>query len=65
MASISIFQSDLRQQIINHNVDIEMYAPVKDKLQQQSLEKKYEGYQLEEDGIITYKSRSIFQMWQI
>ena len=32
-----------------------MYEQVKDKLQQQSLEKKYEGYKLEEDGILTYK----------
>ena len=29
---------------------------VKDKLQQQSLEKKYEGYKLEEDGLLTYKN---------
>ena len=34
-----------------------MYAKVKDKLQQQSLEKKYEGYKLEEDGLLTYKNR--------
>ena len=33
-----------------------MYVQVKDKLQQQSLEKKYEGYKLEEDGILTYKN---------
>ena len=33
-----------------------MYAQVKDKLQQQSLQKKYEGYKLEEDGLLTYKS---------
>ena len=57
VASISNFQSDLRQQIINRNAEDEMYVQVKDKLQQQSLEKKYEGYKLEEDGILTYKSR--------
>ena len=34
-----------------------MYAKVKDKLQQQSLEKRYEGYKLEGDGILTYKGR--------
>ena len=34
-----------------------MYAQVKDNLQYQSLQKKYEGYKLEEDGILTYKSR--------
>ena len=33
-----------------------MYDQVKDKLQQQSLEKKYEGYKLEEYGL-TYKVR--------
>ena len=30
---------------------------VNDKLQQQSLEKRYEGYKLEEDGLFTYKNR--------
>ena len=34
-----------------------MYERVKDKLQQQSLEKRYEGYKLEGDGILTYKGR--------
>ena len=34
-----------------------MYVQVRDKLQQQSLEKKYEGYKLEEDGLLTYKGR--------
>ena len=55
--SISIYQSDLRQEIINRNAEDEMYAQIKDKLQQQSLEKKYEGYKLEEDGLLTYKKR--------
>ena len=57
VASISIFQSKLTQQIVNHVDEDELYAQVKGKLQQQSLEKKYEGYKLEEDGILTYKSR--------
>ena len=43
VASISIFQSDLRQQIVSHTAKDGMYAQVKDKLQQQSLEKRYEG----------------------
>ena len=53
VASISIFQSYLRQQIINHNAEDELYVQVKDKLQQQSLEKKHEGYKLEKYGILT------------
>ena len=44
VASISIFQSNLRQQIVSHIVEDEMYVQVKDKLQEQSLENKYEGY---------------------
>ena len=34
-----------------------MYVQIKDKLQHQSLEKKYEGYQLEGDKLLTYKNR--------
>ena len=55
--SLSICQSDLRQEIVNHTTEDEMYVQVKNKLQQQSLEKRYEGYKLEEDGLLTYKNR--------
>ena len=55
--SISIFQSELRQHIVNNVAEDELYAQDKDKLQQQNLEKKYEGYKLEEDGLFTYKNR--------
>ena len=34
-----------------------MYELVKEKLQQQSLEKRYEGYKLEGDGLLTYKKK--------
>ena len=34
-----------------------MYVQFKDKLQQQILENKYEGYKLEEDGLLTYKNK--------
>ena len=57
VASLSIFQPYLRQQIINHTAKDEMYVQINDKLQQQSIEKRYEGYKLEEDGILTYKGR--------
>ena len=57
VASLSICQSDLRQQIINHTAEDEMYVQIKEKLKQQSLEKMYEGYKLEEDGLLTYKGR--------
>ena len=57
VASISIFQSDLRQQIFNHVAEDELYAQFKDKLQQQILEKKYEVHKVEEDGLLTYKNR--------
>ena len=57
LASLSIFQSELRQQIVDHTAEFEMYVQIKDKLQQQSLEKRYEGYKLEEDGLLTYKNK--------
>ena len=37
VASISIFQSDLRKQIVDHDVEDELYAEVKDKFQHQIL----------------------------
>ena len=57
VASLSICQSDLRQRIVSHAARDELYEQVKDKLQQQSLEKRYEGFKLEEDGLLTYKGR--------
>ena len=47
VASIRIFQSELRKHIVNHVAEDELYAQVKDKLQQQNLENTYEGYKLE------------------
>ena len=38
LASLSIFQLDLRQYIVNHAAEDELYVQVKDKLQQQSLD---------------------------
>ena len=69
VVSLSICQSDLRQKIVNHTTGDEMYVQVKDKLQQQSLEKRYEGYKLEEDGILTYKGRiyipNVAELWRV
>ena len=56
VASPSIFQPDLRQHIINDTIEDEMYVQTKDKLQQKSLENKYEGYTLEEDEFLTCKN---------
>ena len=41
--SIGVCQLELRQQIVNHVSEDELYVQVKDKLQQKILEKKYEG----------------------
>ena len=57
VVSLSICESDFRQQIVSHTVEGEMYVQVKYKLQQQILEKRYEWYKLEEDGLLTYKGR--------
>ena len=65
VASLSIFQLDLRQQIVNHVVGDELYEQVKDKLQQQSLEKKYEGYNWKKMDFSLIKAEFIFRMQQI
>ena len=57
LASLSIFQSYLKQQIVNHAIEDELYVHIKDKLQQQSLHNRYEGYKLEEDEPITDKNK--------
>ena len=57
VASLSTCQPYLRQQIINNISKDEVYVQIKDKLQQQNLERKYEGYQLEGDKLLTYKNR--------
>ena len=57
VASLSVCQSDLRQRIVNRTAGDELYELVTDKLQQRSLEKRYEGYKLEEDGLLTIKGR--------
>ena len=57
VATIATCESNLRQHIVNYLAKDELYVQVKDKLQQQSLEKRYEGYKLEEDGILVYRNR--------
>ena len=39
-----------------------MYVQIKEKLQQQILEKRHDGYHLEEDGILIYKTKFILQL---
>ena len=57
VASVSVFQSELRQYIVNHVAKDEPYVQVKDKMQQQGPKKRYAGYNFEEYGILTYKDR--------
>ena len=53
--SLSTCQPYLRWKIINHTTKDEMYVQIKDKLQQQSLEKRHEGYKLEEDELLIFQ----------
>ena len=57
VTSLSICKSYLRQQIVNHTAGDELYVQVKDKLQQQSLEKRYERYKFKEEEILIYIPR--------
>ena len=64
VASLSTCQLGLRQQIINHIAEDEVYVQIKGKFQQKNVERKYEGYQLEGDKLLTYKNRIYIPMWQ-
>ena len=57
VASLSTCQPDLRHQITNNIAADEMYVQITTKLQLKSLERKYEGYKLEEDELLTYKNK--------
>ena len=62
VATLSIFQSDLRQQIINHTTKDEMYVQMKDKLQQQILENKYRDINWKKMNFLPIRIEFIFQM---
>ena len=64
MAFLSICQPDLRQQIINHIAEDEMYVQIKDKLQQQNIERKYEDINWKEKNFLLIRIEFIFQMWK-
>ena len=49
VASISVYQSEMMKWIADNVAEDELYVQVSDKLQHQSIEKRYEGYKLEED----------------
>ena len=53
VASLSTFQPDLREKIINHIAKDQVYVQIKGRLKQQNLKMKYEGYQLEGDELLT------------
>ena len=57
VASLSTCQPDLRQQIFSHIAEDKVYIQIKDRCQQQNIERKYEGYRLEGDKLLTYKNR--------
>ena len=62
VASLSIFQLDLRQQIVNHTTGDELYEYVKDKLQHRILEKRYEDINWKKMDFLLIKVEFIFQV---
>ena len=62
VASLSSCQSDLRQQIVSHATGDELYEQVKDKVQQQSLEKRYGDINWKKMDFSLIKVEFIFQM---
>ena len=63
--SLSIFQSYLTQHIDNHIAGDELYEQVKDKLQQQSLERDMRDINWKKMDLLLIKEEFIFQMQQI
>ena len=61
VASLTICQSDLRQQIVGHAAEDELYEQVKDKLQQHRLEKRDEDINWKKRDFLLIKAEFIFQ----
>ena len=55
--AIRIFQSYLRKKVVDSLAENELYVQIKDTILQPNFKNRYEGYDLEDDGLITYKNR--------
>jgi hypothetical protein len=55
--TISMCKSDLKNRILEALISDEHYLQVKEGLQQENVQHKYEEYKLEEDGILMHKNR--------
>ena len=52
---LSICDSDLNTRVLKAQIKDETYLQVKEKLQQEETNRKYERYQLKEDGILVHR----------
>ena len=64
VTSLSIWQSDLRQQIVNHAAGDELYELVKDKLHKQVLRRGMRDINWKKMDLLLTKEEFIFQMQQ-
>jgi len=55
VAAMSICKDNLREQVIKALVEDEKYTQFTTCLREKELDKKYEGYQMEEDGFIVFQ----------
>jgi hypothetical protein len=57
LATTSVGESDIQQRIKTLLSEDEFFKQVKEKLQQEPKEKRYEGYQLRDDNLLLYNNR--------
>jgi len=57
VASMSVCKIDLRERVIKASVEDEKYAQVVAGLKEKEPHKKYEGYKLEEDGVLVFQGQ--------
>jgi hypothetical protein len=57
LVDVSTCESDIKERVKNAQETDVFFKTVKSYLQQEPTGMKYEGYQLLNDGMITYKSR--------
>jgi hypothetical protein len=57
LAMTSVGDSDIQQRIKTLLQEYEFFNKVKERLQQEPIEKRYEGYQIRDDSLLLYNNR--------
>jgi CRISPR/Cas system-associated protein Cas7 (RAMP superfamily) len=58
VAAISMYMTDIKDQIIAVENSDQHYVKIKEILQQGNFQKKFNSYELKEDGVLMYKGKA-------